>query len=1716
MVFMTVTWIQNSDGKYLVESKQHLLQIMNKGSLYTDAGTAPTDYWDSSYIQTSDIDLVDDHANIVPIGDETTQFTGEYDGSQFQIKNWSFTTATTGNTGLFGYCYRADLKHIRLAGKWALQSDFEYAGFLAGYFHLSTVLDIVTDFEAGTAIGGTNHVGGLVGRLFRSTCQGVTVRGTVDSITSTGYAGGLMGSINADTSIISQCRNLASFPNGIHGSHVGGVVGSLEYFTNVSNCLNAMQGDLVGSEVGGIAGRAFSTQASVACDSFVNSMMGDIVSSGAAGGVFGSMELSGSSTWTKLLNYMKGDVVGSTASGGIVGVVMETSDGIDITKSIVAMQGTVDQSVRGSEEVAPSAIEVSVDTSFGMTYTGDDYGSATMVVDDALVYHPSFTDLPYVDMSGTDPDGNVYKWDFVFANVGGKAAFDEYTHLSVHTAQVSAPYHTDFGLAEDNDVVYLTYANVDEKSLYIDSNITVVETDASLVFDKSTSALLSLHWTQNSDGKLEVATKQHLLQIMNKGALYTDAGDAPTDFWASAYLQTSNIDLVDDLTSIAPIGLTADPFTGGYDGGRFEIRNWSFAGDVVDSGLFGFCNGAVLGHIRLSGVWTLSGGTYTGFLAGRVINSQFDDIEADFDAGTALSGDGGTNIGGLIGRMSESQCQGITLRGTVDSLSSLAYTGGIIGYALGTTTQAKQIRNLATFPAGIQGDKVGGIAGVFIGTLSNSLNAMRGDIVATTYAGGLVGWMSHDSADDPVHDSLVNSMVGNAESDGVTGGIFGHAKVSSYPLSFTKLLNYMKGDVVGPTASGGICGKLNGAADNDISIAKSVVAMQGTVDQSVRGWEEFTPSVIEVTVDASFGMTYTSNDYGSATMVVDDALVYHASFTDLPYLETSFTDDDGEVHSWDFVYANVGGKAEFDKYTHLSVHTAEVSAPYRTDLGLGESNDVVYLTYANVDDNSLYIDDSLAVVETDAEIVFDYAKSAVVYGTPDPLETLAWTKDADGKFEVATVQHLLQLMSEGTLYTDLGDHPGAQDYWSSSYVQTSDVDLVGDQASILPIGNSTNNFYGQYDGGAHTIANWSYVQPEDSASIASTGLFGVVTNAEIKRVRLDGVWTLSGSGHASTYLADGFLCGTAIGSTVYDIEADFSSETLMAGGSSTTAPVTHSVGCLLGYASESVVCNVTVKGTVGLKDFGSDGHNTYVGGVIGYVTSAGSSVSLCRNVATFPDGITGNAAGGIVAHFEMGTLSTCLSAMQGDVVGVAHAGGICGVHAGGGLCETSVNSMTGNVQATENAGGLYGCIDASLASTTVYSSQLMNYMRGSVVSTTAAGGGIVGLVTRSEETGDVSITNSIVAMHGSVDQHVSGSTTFVPSALEVVENTDFGMVGSSSATSSVELTGFTTNDAFADLPYIPLTATDPDGVSSEFDFIFANLGGKTMYSGLFTHISLHTSLVSAPFYTDYGLDSANTQVFLTYANLDAGQIFIDDTLTIIETAADVAFNHAKTAVLLGTASLPLISEPRALTISATIDASGSLFRLTYQEASSTTSQEVSAHEDFTESSKIISGLVPETTYIIRLYADDILIEHVLVTTTVNSAENYNVADFYVDSEELYDISEISDELSGALVNELFATGDVVFVDMNFARKTKMETNFVKKGELLDVDGLDAVLLPFDASTTETQESTILLSDETSVTVSLEQGSGDISVGGTSYASGKSFVIDGRKCTVYDI
>lgn len=483
---MSVAWVQNGSGRYEVSSKEHLLQIMNQGSLYTDTGSAPTDYWDSSYIQTQNIDLVNDHASILPIGSSSNdKFTGNYDGSLHKISNWSHTV-NSGEKGLFGYAEGGKIQRMRLTGVWNI-SYTRNTGFLCAFVDSSTsVYDIEGDFAVGTSItdgsvAANTGAGTLIGRAAAtSDLYGLTVRGSVDmpDVLAGGFVGGVIGDSLGGT--ITMVRNLATFPSGINGVYAGGIVGRSVGAT-ISRVLNGMIGDVEGTGLlGGITG---GSQGSDTIDRAVNSMTGNISSSGNAfiGGIVGRSLPDNVSHFsgTVLLNYMTGDLTSNTAAytGGIVGNInrspSQTTADATIDESISAMNGSASGSVIGTEGFTPSQVVATRVNTFGMSTTQNTYSTSTLPSDALLIDHPVFTDLPYFEMVGTDPDGTVYEWDFIYGNVGGNSSYALYTHVVLHKEDIVYPLLVDFDLPSNNTTVYATFIHY-TNDLVQQENLTII------------------------------------------------------------------------------------------------------------------------------------------------------------------------------------------------------------------------------------------------------------------------------------------------------------------------------------------------------------------------------------------------------------------------------------------------------------------------------------------------------------------------------------------------------------------------------------------------------------------------------------------------------------------------------------------------------------------------------------------------------------------------------------------------------------------------------------------------------------------------------------------------------------------------------------------------------------------------------------------------------------------------------------------------------------------------------------------------------------------------------------------------------------------------------------------------------------------------------------------------------------------------------------------
>ena len=508
-----VLWVLDSNSRYEVSTKEHLLQIMNKGSLYTDTGTVPSNYWTSNYIQTANIDLESD-SNITPIGTESISFTGNFDGDEYQISNWRFDNDDKSVTmvGLFGQCEGSLLRNIRLSGTWYTNGYGANAGFMVGNVLIgSNVYNCEGDFSSGTYIGSgsisTNYCAMMIGSIRESIVNGITLKGEINVFNGGDIVvnmGCVIGYLFRCTDV-SHLVNMATFPNGIttSGAVVGGVVGNLFDCPDASYMHNAMIGNLtcISTNIcycGGVIALCFFNFSYPAASNtdFINSMTGNLDSTRYTGGVLGSFEgrnFNDPNVLTRMVNYMSGNITG-LVNGGLMGQVRAIyNDTVnEIRSSIVAMNGNTTNASLGTTNASEHHIniaEITINTNFGMTYVSNNIVSTATTLS-GFSYDSTFTDLPYVNILKSFPDGKSKKWEFVFGNLSGNTTYSDYTHLTIHQGDVSIPYKIDFDILDSNTTKYLTYGNLGDKEMFTNDTLTVLDSKASTVYNYDKSVIL--------------------------------------------------------------------------------------------------------------------------------------------------------------------------------------------------------------------------------------------------------------------------------------------------------------------------------------------------------------------------------------------------------------------------------------------------------------------------------------------------------------------------------------------------------------------------------------------------------------------------------------------------------------------------------------------------------------------------------------------------------------------------------------------------------------------------------------------------------------------------------------------------------------------------------------------------------------------------------------------------------------------------------------------------------------------------------------------------------------------------------------------------------------------------------------------------------------------------------------------------------------------------
>jgi hypothetical protein len=312
-----------------------------------------SDRWEHDYIQTADIDASTtstwvDGSEIRgwrPIGNDTTAFTGTYDGAGHTISGLFINRPTQDYQGLFGATEGAIIENLGmvdvditgkdyvggLAGTCTNNGNVEssYAlGSVEGSYSVGGLLGenngctIASSYASGSVSGSDIKIGGLVGKNYSGTINESSFSG---EISGNSEVGGLVGE-NDNSGVISN-----SYTTGVvngTGSDVGGLVGVNQsgeirdsHSTNAVNG-NRLVGGLVGYFHNGVINRCYA--------------MGEV--DGNLDGIGG---LAGNVYFGNVNNsYAIGAVTGNTETGGLVGHIAHNTGSVDNSYATGAVTGT--------------------------------------------------------------------------------------------------------------------------------------------------------------------------------------------------------------------------------------------------------------------------------------------------------------------------------------------------------------------------------------------------------------------------------------------------------------------------------------------------------------------------------------------------------------------------------------------------------------------------------------------------------------------------------------------------------------------------------------------------------------------------------------------------------------------------------------------------------------------------------------------------------------------------------------------------------------------------------------------------------------------------------------------------------------------------------------------------------------------------------------------------------------------------------------------------------------------------------------------------------------------------------------------------------------------------------------------------------------------------------------------------------------------------------
>ncbi|WP_205524424.1 filamentous hemagglutinin N-terminal domain-containing protein, partial [Rhodopseudomonas sp. WA056] len=243
-----------------------------------------------------------------------------------------------------------------------------------------------------------------------------------------------------------------------------------------------------------------------------------------------------------------------------------------------------------------------------------------------------------------------------------------------------------------------------------------------------------------------------------------------------------------------------------------------------------------------------------------------------------------------------------------------------------------------------------------------------------------------------------------------------------------------------------------------------------------------------------------------------------------------------------------------------------------------------------------------------------------------------------------------------------------------SYVLAADIDASGTAtwnsgAGFVPIGTTTTQFSGTFDGQGHVITGLTIYRPSSSY----VGLFGDTLNATITNVGLVG-----GSVTGGNYV--GSLVGRLWSGTTASLSRSWADGVAVTGAYA---------GGLIGMVQAQTGASATVSEAYASGNVAVTSSSASGGGLIGYVSSTGTgTATITKTYAIGNVTGSGSTVGGLVGSLSGSGATVSQSWASGALTG-GYKGGIVGLNYGGSVTTSYWDKTTTGVTsgAGVNAGG---------------------------------------------------------------------------------------------------------------------------------------------------------------------------------------------------------------------------------------------------------------------------------------------------------------------------------------------------------------------------------------------------------------------------------------------